>query len=58
MFFSVSNNKTFATSVADNAELESELEDNISNILDDIESNELDDFLPVDFLLPDFLVVA
>lgn len=42
---------------ADDTSLEEELSDNINKILNDIDSNELDDFLPEDFDL-DFLNVS
>ena len=46
--------KSFAQT--ENSELETELSDNISNILDDIDSNELDDYLPSDISLDFFNV--
>lgn len=48
--------RTFAVT-SDGTSLEEELSDNISEILDGIDSNELDDFLPEDFDL-DFLNVS
>lgn len=52
--FAFDNSKSTSFAESESSDLEAELSDNISNILDDIDSNELDDYLPSDISLDFF----